>query len=197
MREALFVKRMDHGVTGTVFKVRRTRMGRSAHFPLMERSVRLTVVRISHVIHLENILSGTLRKIFDRILIAEIIGTFDRVKYVRLDTVRGIRDTCDTVHAALCHRRSRTRRHQFRHHGNFKILIFHCRKSCAHSCSAASDNENVIRDVAGFDFFRYIFAVPAHAATDRQNNAGCRHSFDKASTGKLSGHMIPSCFIHT
>ena len=111
MRKALLEERVHHRVPCTILEVGRACVGGAAHLALMEMSVLLAVVGIAHVVHLIDGLACVLRKVFDGILIAEVVPAFDRVKRVRLDAVLVVRDSCDTVHAALCHRRCRARWH--------------------------------------------------------------------------------------
>ena len=55
-------------------------MGRSSHLALMEMSIFLTIVRITHEVHLIDILACALGKELHGILIAEIIRSLYGVK---------------------------------------------------------------------------------------------------------------------
>ena len=183
-------------MTGAILEISRTGMGGTAHLAGMEMSILLAVVRIAHIIHLKNILAGTLRKILDCVLIPQPVATLDRVAEVRLHGILRVSEPRHSVHAALGHGRCGTGRHQLRHHSHFQALDLGCRQGSTHTGAAAADNQHIIGDIAALDLSRYILiallAGEAAAGTCSQDYARCRSPPDECAARYLLRHSSPS-----
>ena len=145
----------------------------------MEVTILLTVVRIAHVVHLEDGFARVLREILDRVLITEIVAALDRVECVRLNTVLRVGDARHAVHAALRHRRCRARRDELRQDSDLQILVLSRCKPCAHPCAAAADDEHVIGHVAAPYLLRDVLSPAAEIGTGHEDNARRCCSLDK------------------
>lgn len=157
-------------------------MGGSAHLALMEMSVLLAVVGIAHVVHLIDGLARVLCKVFDGILIAEVVPAFDRVKRVRLDAVLVVRDSCDTVHASLCHRRCRARGHELRHDGDLQIPVLRCCKCRTHPGTPTADDEHIVGHVAAPYLCGNVLVPAAEVGAGHEHYACCRRTFDEGAS---------------
>lgn len=152
MRKALLKERVDHRVAGAVLEVSGACMGVAAHLALMEMAVILAVVGIAHVVHLIDVLAGALDEVLDGILVAEVVAALYGIEGMRLEAVVRVRDARDAVHATLCHRRGRTRRHELRQHGNLEVLVLRCSERGAHAGTTAADDQNIVCDITLLDF---------------------------------------------
>ena len=179
VRKALLKERVDHRVAGAVLEVSGACMGVAAHLALMEMAVILAVVGIAHVVHLVDVLAGALDKVLDGILVAEVVAALYGIEGMRLEAVVRVRDARDAVHATLCHRRGRTRRHELRQHGNLEVLVLRCSERGAHAGTTAADDQNIVCDITLLDFFRYVPAIPGEVRSRCQDDTGCRCALDE------------------
>ena len=180
--QALLEQRMHHGMASAVFKIRSARMGMAAHLALMEAAILLPVEGITHIVKLVNISTSTFRKVFHGILIAEIVAALDGIKYMRFDRICRVRNRRYTIHTALGHRRSRTRRNELRHDRDLEILVLCCCQSCTHACTTTADDQNIIRDLTSLDLFRNVLAIPREVRASCQYDTGCCRAFYEGTT---------------
>ena len=157
-------------------------MRMAAHFALMEVSILLTVIRITHIIHLIDVGTCTLSEVFNRILVAEIVAALDRIEHMGLHRICRVSNGRDTIHTALCHRRSRTRRYELRHNSHLEILVLSCCQRCTHTSTTAANDQDIIGNVSLFDFFWNIVTIPAEVRTCSHNDTGCCRALYKGTT---------------
>ena len=145
----LLVQRVQHRVPGAIGR----RAGAHRHLraavvlrvaaerALIDLAVLEAVEGHAHVLELDHHLDGAAAHVFDRVLVAEVVGALDRVVHVPVPVVLG-RIGERRGDSALCCHGVRARREDLREHRDLELLARELQRG-AHARASRSDHDRV------------------------------------------------------
>ena len=140
--DELLVEHLDQHVAGDVGGEHRARRACCAERPLSELAVVAPREDGTPVLELVDVAGRLAREDLDRVLVADVVGSLDRVEGVRLDGVLGGVPEC-RVDPALGRARVAARRMELRDHSDVRACVIRLDRR-AHTGAAGADNQDVV-----------------------------------------------------